>query len=310
MWVDREMHRLTYQIVGATLFGSDIDEYAQEVTEILDIVNLRPQDFKALMTLVSWIPTRSNRRWKKAKRRLDEIVYGLIDRRRQQGIGDHDTLDRILSARDAETGAGMDETQIRDEVITLMLAGHETSANALAWTMYLLATHPEIEKRLYEELDAALGGGPASAADLSQVPYLKQVVQESMRVFPPVWAVARRSEEPALYDGFVIPERSYIGIAIYALHRHPDWWQDPETFDPDRFEPNRSKGRHSYSYIPFAAGPRACIGASMAMLEIQLVLAQIIQRFRLSMVADHPIDTVAKVTLTPRYGLPMRLIPR
>ena len=152
VWMDREMLRLTYQIVGSTLFGTDIDEYHDDVAEILEIVNLRPQEYKALLTLISWLPVASNRRWKKAKNRLDKIVYRLIDKRRQEGVQDNDILDRLLGAKDADSGKGMNETQLRDEVVTLMLAGHETSANALAWTLHLLGIHPDIEQRLYDEV--------------------------------------------------------------------------------------------------------------------------------------------------------------
>ncbi len=310
IWMEREMLRLTYQIVGATLFGSDIDEYHDEVAEILEVVNLRPQEFKALLTMISWLPVNSNRQWRKAKKQLDKIVYGLINKRREEGIHHADILDRLLGAKDPDTGRSMDETQLRDEVVTLMLAGHETSANALAWTLHLLGEHPEIEQRLYEEIGVAVGDTPASAVDLNNMPYLKQVVQESMRIYPPVWAIARRSEEPAEYNGFYIPEKSYIGVVPYALHRDPKFWPDPTKFDPDRFSPENAKGRNSYCYLPFAAGPRACIGASMAMLEIQLVLAQIVRRYRLKMVPGHPIESVAKVTLRPRHGVAMTIEPR
>ncbi|MEM7465670.1 MAG: cytochrome P450 [Pseudomonadota bacterium] len=310
VWMDREMLRLTYQIVGKTLFGTDIDEYHDEVAEILEVVNLRPQELKALLTLISWLPVNSNRQWKKAKKKLDRIVYTLIDKRRKEGFGDNDILDRLLGAKDEDSGHGMNEVQLRDEVVTLMLAGHETSANALAWTLHLLAEHPEIEQRLYDEIGSNIGDTPATAADLAQMPYLKQVVQESMRIYPPVWAVARRSEEPAEYNGFFIPEKSYIGVAPYALHRDPKLWPDPTRFDPDRFSPENGKGRHSYCYLPFAAGPRACIGASMAMLEIQLVLVQLIRRFKVDMVPGHPIDSVAKVTLRPLHGIAMTVTPR
>lgn len=310
VWADREMLRLTYQIVGATLFGSDIDQYHDEVAEILEVVNLRPQEYKALLTLISWLPVASNRRWKKARNKLDKIVYGLIDKRRQEGVQDADILDRLLGAVDADTGRGMDETQLRDEVVTLMLAGHETSANALAWTLYLLSIHPEVEDRLFNEIGAAVGDNPATAADLSAMPFLKQVVQESMRIFPPVWAIARRSEEPAEYNGFYIPEKSYIGVVPYALHRSPKLWPDPTRFDPDRFSAENAKGRNSYCYLPFAAGPRACIGASMAMLEIQLVLVQIIRRFKLHVVPNHPIKTMAKVTLRPQNGIALTITAR
>ena len=307
VWVDREMSRLTFRIVGATLFGSDIERHAREVAEILDVVNLNAQERRALMTLFPWIPTPYNLKWKRAVKRLDSIVYGMIAARRRAGAGSGDILDRLIGARDAETGEGMEETQIRDEVVTLMMAGHETSAVALAWTLYLLSTHPEIEARLAEEPAACLNGAPATAADLPRIPYLKQVVQESMRIFPPVWGFARRSERAEEFDGYELPANAYVGVVPYALHRNPEFWPDPERFDPDRFQPDQSQGRHSYSYLPFAAGSRSCIGIGMAMLEIQLVLAQIVQRLTVRVIPDHPIETVAKVTLKPRYGLPVTL---
>ena len=305
--VDREMHRLAFRIVGATLFGSDIERHSEEVARILEVVNLRPQELRALMTLHSWIPTPYNLKWKRAKKRLDGIVYAMIEARRRAGAGESDLLDRLLAARDEETGEGMDETQMRDEVVTLLLAGHETSANALTWTLYLLDANPAVEARLAEELAARLNGAPATAADLPRIPYLKQVVQESIRLYPPVWAYARRSEHEVEFGGYLLPADSYVGVVPWALHRHPDFWPDAERFDPDRFAPKQGEGRHSYCYLPFAAGPRTCIGAGFAMLETQLVLAQILQRFRVRVVPGHPIEALAKVTLKPRHGMPVTL---
>lgn len=309
VWIDREMAGLTFRITGATLFGADIQRHSAEVTEILEIINLRPQEVRALMTLVSWIPTPHNLKWKRALKRLDRIVHNVIAARRRAGSGD-DILGRLLEARDEETGEGLDETQIRDEVVTLMLAGHDTSAHALTWTLYLLATHPEVESRLTGHLAEHLNGAPATAADLPHLPYLKQVVQEAMRMYPPVWAVARRAERKVTFGEHVLPANAYVAVVAWALHRHPEFWPDPDRFDPNRFDPDRAKARHSYCYLPFGAGPRTCIGAGMAMLEIQLVLAQSLQRFKLQVVPDHPIETLAKVTLRPRYGMPVTLSRR
>lgn len=309
VWIDREMAGLTFRITGATLFGADIQRHSAEVAEILEIINLRPQEVRALMTLVSWIPTPHNLKWKRALKRLDRIVHNVIAARRRAGSGD-DILGRLLEARDEETGEGLDETQIRDEVVTLMLAGHDTSAHALTWTLYLLATHPEVESRLTGLLAEHLNGAPATAADLPHLPYLKQVVQEAMRMYPPVWAVARRAERKVTFGEHVLPANAYVAVVAWALHRHPEFWPDPDRFDPNRFDPDRAKARHSYCYLPFGAGPRTCIGAGMAMLEIQLVLAQSLQRFKLQVVPDHPIETLAKVTLRPRYGMPVTLSRR
>lgn len=308
--IDQQMGRLAFQIVGATLFGSDIDQYAEEIAEILELVNLQTQEIRALMTLYPWLPTPYNRKWRKAKRRLDEIVYGMISVRRRDGEQENDILDRLIRARDGDTNEPMSEEQMRDEVVTLMLAGHETSSTALAWTLYLLAQHPVVENRLAEELDGVLHGEPASSTDLAALPYLKQVVQESMRIYPPVWAVARRSNQAEVFGEYEIPAGSYVAVVPYALHRHPEFWPDPERFDPDRFQSNSGESRHSYCYLPFAAGPRACIGLGMAMLEIQLVLAQIVQRYRVELIAGHPVESIAKVTLKQRYGLPLKLTRR
>ena len=320
--VDREMGRLTLRIVGVTLFGDDVDRHADEVVDILDVVNLNYQEPRAIMTILPWIPTPHNLKFNRATRRLDHIVHGMIAARRRNGRRDGsgadpgadpgagDILDRLIEARDEETGEPLHEVQIRDEVVTMMLAGHETTANALTWTLYLLATHPEVEARLAEDLAAHLGGAPATAADLTSVPYLKRVVQESLRIYPPAWAFSRRAEREAEFGGYVLPANAWVMIAPYALHRHPEFWPDPERFDPDRFAPDRSRNRHSYCYLPFGAGPRTCIGAGMAMLEIQLVLAQIVQRFRVRVVPGHRVEAVAKVTLKPRDGLPVLLSRR
>ena len=248
VWLDRDLSELTFAIVGATLFGSDIERHAGEVAEVLDVVNLAAHDPRALMTLLPWIPTPYNLKVGRTKRRLDRIVHALIAARRRAGTGGGDILDLLLGAEDKETGEPIDETQIRDEVVTLMLAGHETSANALAWTLYLLATDPEVEARLVEELDAHLGGGPATAADLPSVPYLKQVVQESMRIYPPAWGYSRRAEREVEIGGYLLPAGAYVAVVPYALHRHPEFWTDPERFDPDRFHPNRAQARHSHCY--------------------------------------------------------------
>ncbi len=310
LWLDRDMSRVTFQVVSRTLFGADIDDVADEMVEFLEILNQHPLQLSALLTMYPWVPVPSNRRFRRTKARLDEIVDGLVDTHRGGAGTVSDIVDRLLAARDEDSGEGMNDKQIRDEIITLMLAGHETSATALVWTFYLLARHPDIEQRLLEELEQVLGGRAALSADLANLPYLKQVVQESMRIYPPVWGIARRSSEESEFGGFRIPADSYLAITMYVLHRHPDYWPDPERFDPERFAPGRNKSRHSYAYLPFSAGPRACIGAGMAMLEIQLVLAQLLQRFRVRPVAGHPVVPQAVVTLKSRFGMPVHVSPR
>jgi cytochrome P450 len=308
--LEHEMSKLTFEVVGMTLFGVDVEPYAQEINEILDVINISTHELRALLTLIPWLPTPHNRRAKAAIERLDRIVYGLIDARRRSGERRDDILDRLMAARDEEDGAGMSEKQIRDEVVTLLLAGHETSANSLLWTFDLISRHPDAESKLLEELATELRGAPALSGDLARLPYLKQVVQESMRIRPPVWAIARRSHQDEIFQGCRVAAGAYLMIMPWMLHRHRDFWPEPLKFDPERFSPKRTENRHSYCYIPFAAGPRTCIGAGMAMLEIQLVLANLLQRFRVTPLPGHPIEPAAKVTLKPKYGMPVTITPR
>lgn len=307
VWLDREMGYVAFQIVSRALFGADIDQYSDKIVEVLKVINTDSQTLRAMLTLFPWLPLPSNRHFLRMRNQLDRIVHELIEHRREQGVEDNDMLDRLLAARDKETGEGMSETQLRDEIVTLLLAGHETTGTAIAWTLYLLSQHPQVEAQLVAELSSVLSGAPATSSDLVRLPYLKQVMQESLRLYPPIWAIARQNTEQIELGGYRIPAKSYLVIPIYNLHRHPDYWPDAEQFDPGRFAPQREASRHSYCYLPFSAGPRTCIGANMAMLEIQLVLAQVLQRFRVTLVPGHPVEPVAEITFKPRYGLAVRV---
>ena len=303
IWLDRDMSRITFQIVCRTLFGGDFDHHADEIASLLKGNSRHPQSFESLLTLCPWIPTTSNKVFIDNMRKLDSIVFDIIKAHRDGKGTDNDIVHRLLTIRDPDSGAAMTDQQIRDEILTLMLAGHETSATALNWTFYLLSQNSEIKKRLESELDNVLKGSPAMSFHLPKLPYLKQVIQESMRIYPPVWGLARKSTVDSHFNGFRIPRNSYISVIIYAVHRHPEFWPNPERFDPDRFSPNNNGNRHSYAYLPFSAGPRACIGANMSMLEIQLILAQLLQRFDVIPIPDHPITAHAGVTLKPAHGI-------
>ena len=309
IWLDREMSRITFQVVSRTLFGANIDSISDEMVDILEEVNQHPLSLSSLLHhFTPWLPFPSNRRFIQVKSRLDEIVMNLIELHRKGGGTTGDIVDRLLTAKRTGDNTGtMDDSQMLDEIITLMLAGHETSATALTWTFYLLAQNPEIEKRLLQELQEVLSGRTATSADLPQLPYLKQVVQESMRVRPPVWGIARKCNEAVEFGDYLIPANSYLAIPIYVLHRHPEFWERAETFDPDRFSPSEQKNRHSYAYLPFAGGPRTCIGANMAMLEKQLILARLLQQYQINPVKEHPVIPAAVVTLKTRHGLPVTI---
>ena len=308
--VAAEMMRLTLTIVGWTLFSTDVSGEAERVGRALSVAlehtNAR---MRSLLNLES-LPTPANRRFREAIATLDEVVYGLIDERRKAGDADdkQDLLSMLLAARDADTGEGMTDKQVRDEAMTLFLAGHETTANALAWTFYLLSSHPTAAEGLFAEADA-LGHTP-TVADLPKLPYTKMVVEEAMRLYPPAWAVGRRALSPDEIGGYPVEAGSDVVISTYVTHRHSDFWPNPEGFNPERFTKARAEGRHRFAYLPFGGGPRGCIGNNFAMMEAQLILETVAQRYALELVPGHPVEPQTMITLRPKNGILMRLRPR
>jgi cytochrome P450 len=208
----------------------------------------------------------------------------------------------LLGVCDEETGEGLNDRQLRNETITFLLAGHETTANALTWTFYLLSRHPDVEGQLREELSHVLSGRAPTLEDLPRLVYLERVVKESMRLYPPIWIIERRVIADDVVGGYRLPAGSAVVIAPYALHRHPAFWERPESFEPARFE-----NRPPEAYIPFGAGPRYCIGREFATLETQLIIAMVVQGFRLRLVPEHPVEPWPGITLRARHGLLMTL---
>jgi cytochrome P450 len=234
------------------------------------------------------------------------VVFAEIEGRRA-GARRDDLLSMLLDARDPETGEAMSDRQLRDEVVTMFTAGHETTANLLSWTFYLLSTHPEIERRVRDELERVVGGRPATFADLPGLGYLRQVVQETMRLYPPVWTIGRGVVADDAIGGYRIPRGADVTLSAWVTHRHPGLWENPEGFDPDRFADPARLPR--YAYFPFSGGARQCIGNSFAMMEAQLILATVLARFRPELVEGHRVEPEPLVTLRPRHGLPMHLRP-
>jgi cytochrome P450 len=309
--VAEEMMRLTMRIVGETLLGTDVTGEASDVgtalTLVINEVSRRihtPWDFRERL------PVASNRRYERALQVLDRSVQKIIDQHRARPTDSQDLLTMLMSVRDEETGAQMSDKQLRDEVMTFFLAGHETTAKALTWTFYLLSQHVEVRSRLVREVDAVLAGQPATAEDLPKLAYAKQVIQESMRLYPPVWGLARMTAADDRIDDVTIPAGSPVLLAQYVTHRHRGFWDNPEGFDPDRFLPERSEGRHPYAYFPFGAGPRICIGNHFAMIESVLILATITSRWSLNLIPGRPVIPEARVTLRPKHGLFMAAEPR
>lgn len=299
-----EMMQLTYTIVGRTLFSAEVGADADAVEHAMEVI--LPHTFGKLGRIFNWpewMPTPANRRFRKALGAVDEVVYRIIrEHRDRQAVGelDRDLLSILLRVRDAETGAGLSDEQLRNETITFLLAGHETTANALAWTFYLLAQHPEVEARLRSELAEVLGGRVPTLADLPQLSFTKMVVKEAMRLFPPIWIIERRVIEDCTIGGFYLPANSAVLISPYALHRHREFWEEPEKFDPLRFAAGSPAG-----YIPFGAGQRFCIGSEFAMLEAQLITAMVVQAFRLQLVPGQMVAPLPVITLRARNGILM-----
>jgi cytochrome P450 len=323
-WVDgqefdlhREMTALTLAVVGATLFDADVeDRDAAEVGRALTTAfDMFDRFFLPWSGLIERLPLPSNRRFEEARASLDRIVYGMI-RDRRAGGDRGDLLSMLLFAGDE--GPPMSDRQVRDEAMTLFLAGHETTSNALTWTLYLLSQHPEVEARLHEEVDRVVGPDRLPAAgDLPSLPYLHRVLTESLRLYPPAWILGRLALEDVELGDYVIPKGATVVASPYVVHHDPRWYPDPERFDPDRWidvtesvGDGQPPGRPKYSYFPFGGGSRKCIGQDFAWMEAMLVLATVARRWRFELVTGHPVEMKPMVTLRPKHGVRMRIEAR
>lgn len=306
-----EMMQLTLRIVARTLFGTELgpdqDQLGPAVTVALHKAN---EYAESVLRLPLWLPTPSNLRFARAKRMLDGIVGRIIDERRRAGGERDDVLGMLMAATDETGTERMDDRQLRDEVMTLFLAGHETIANATSWTFMLLHQHPEVTARMLAELDAVLGGRAPTFADLPRLTYVGQVIDESMRLYPPAWIVERQALADDRLGPWRIPRGTVVGVSPWLMHRHPDHWADPLRFDPDRFAPDRLDERAKLAYLPFGAGPRICIGNQFALMEAKIVLAMVLQRFAIALADPAAIEPDPRVTLRPIPGMPARLVPR
>jgi cytochrome P450 len=307
--VAHEMMRLTLQIVGRALLSMDLTAQADVIGRNMTIANERFGDM-GLSAFVPWLPTPGNARFRKATLTLRKIVLDIIAERRREGRDYGDLLTMLLEARDEETGEGMKDEQLRDEVLTLILAGHETTATALSWTWYLLSQNPEAERKLHAELDRVLGGRAAAISDLPNLSFTGRVIDEAMRMYPPVWAIGREAIGEDEVMGCRVPKGCNLLLSQWLAHHHPAFWENPGHFEPERFSAERASARPRYAFFPFGGGPRMCIGNLFALTEAQIVLATVAQKYRLRVPPDHLIETLPLVTLRPRYGVKVALEPR
>ncbi len=303
--IDRDFNEITLDIAIRTLFGVDVGDAGRKVGEaFLRLGAFFEQTLSSVVPVPLWLPTPAVRNFLRAREELDEVVAAIISEKRTQGSEGDDLLSMLLDLRD-EDGQGMDDTQLRDEVLTLLLAGHETTSLALTYTAWLLARHPEADRKLAAELDEGLGDRDPTMADLRALPYLDSVVKESMRLYPPASIIGRQAKQPDTLGGYDIPEGSLIVLPAFAIHRDPRWWDAPDSFWPERWTPALDESLPKFAYFPFGGGPRVCIGQAFAAMEARLVLATLLKRFRLAPVDDAPLRLVPTVTTRPKD--PVRL---
>lgn len=307
-----EIMNLTQRIVGFTLFGMDLSDRAAAstvaVSESLEIAGERMN--RGALVLPISVPTPANLRFRRALRTLDGIVYDIIAHARRAGADGQPTLLRLLmEARDPDTGEGMSDQQLRDEIVTHYVAGHETTALVLTWTFYFLDRHPEALARVTEEITGLGLTGAPTIEDLDRLEYTRMVLDEVMRLRPPIWAQTRDTRADDVLLGRPIPAGSFVMFSAFFCHRHPDFWDDPESFVPERFTPERVRARHRFAHVPFSAGPRSCIGKRYGLYELCAALALIIPRFRITAVPGQSIGIKPTATVHPDQPIRVRLRP-
>jgi cytochrome P450 len=312
--IAREMMRLTLAIVGKTLFNADVEEDADRIagalTEIMELFNMLVLPYSEYLEK---LPLPQTRRFERARAKLDSIIYRIVEERRRDPSDAGDLLSMLLAARDVEGDqSGMTDQQIRDEVMTLTLAGHETTANALSWTWYLLAQHPEVERRLHAELDEVLDQGRRlpTVEDLPRLRYTEMILSESMRLYPPAWAVGRLAIKDYEVRGYAVPAGSLVLVSQYVMHRDARFFAEPERFEPARWTPEAKEARPAYSYFPFGGGARRCVGEGFAWMEGVLLVATIASRWRMRLDSGRRVETYPRITLRPRRGVRVALESR
>jgi cytochrome P450 len=299
-----DMTSLTLDVIARTMFSAEVGADVARLKERLQIVlRLDRPSMADMLGLPRWLPRTGAGGVRRAIAELDGIVRRVLASRRTRDDDAGDLLSLLLAARDEATGEGLDDRQMRNEIMTIFFAGHETTANALAFAWYLLATHPEVDARLHDELEQVLGGRAPGHADLGQLRYTRMVFEETLRLYPPAYSLGREATGPDVIGGVAVPKGAVISIYPYVTHRNPALWPDPERFDPERFAPERMAGRHRFAYLPFGGGPRICIGQGFAMTEAMLIIASVAQRFRFVLAPGHTVRPIGLLTLRPRDGV-------
>lgn len=311
--IEQEMRELTLQVTVKTLFGVDqsdmVDRLGTAFAQTNDYLHLRLTQPPALRGYLHSLPLPSSRRFQRAKAFVDETVYSMIRERRESAESHADLLSLLLQARyegeEGEDGGGMSDEQVRDEIVTLYFAGHDTTAAALTWTLYLLSENPEVEAQLHAELYEVLDGRPATLADLPNLPFTDRIVTESLRLYPPLWALGRMVYEPVNIGGFLIPPGVTMMVCPIITHRDQRWFEQPDEFRPQRWTEEFRKQLPPFAYFPFGGGPTQCIGEGIAWMEMKIVLANLCQHWRFHHDPAHRAEMLPQVTLLPGGGMPV-----
>ena len=299
-----EMTRLTLEVITQTMFSTSVLDKIEQIAPSLEtLLKYAAKTIANPLTLPLYVPTPANQKFKQALGIIDDVIYGIIDQRRTTPSEQNDLLDMLLKARD-DSGEKMTDRQIRDEVITIFSAGHETTANLLSWTLYLLARHPDVLIRVRQELDGLLQGKIPDAEDLQQLVYTRAVLSESIRLRPPASFLLRKVDKDTEVDGYFLKAGRLAIFSIFNLHHHPDFWPQPEQFDPERFLVSQNR---RYSFIPFGTGERICIGSHFALMESQLLLSIIVQHCDLQLLDPGEVEIEMAITLRPKGGIPVRI---
>jgi len=307
--VEDEMKALTLRILVTSIFGGEIDYEGQQIRETVEKLQEPGQPAKQPIARMvpRWVPIPMWRRYKEGIREMESVIETFVEARRGEAAQHDDLLSRLLTSTD-EDGDGMSEKLLRDELMTFLFAGHETTATALTFTWYLLSQHPEVERKLHAEVDAVLDGGPATFDNLPDLEYTEHVIQESMRLYPPVPQIPRETTEPVELGGYAVPEGVTIAPSQWTIHRDGRFWEQPAQFRPERFATERDRPR--FAYFPFGGGPRRCIGQQFAMVEAKLILASLAHRYRLRLQSDPEIDLAVSITTMPIDPIEMQVEPR
>jgi cytochrome P450 len=305
--ISDEMMRFTRTVVLRALLGGDLGPFASKIDQAWVVINENIGNSFWSLGIAERFQRAKARQFAEARFVLRQAVDYVINERRRHPIDSPDLLSMLMDARDEETGERMTDEQLRVEVTTFLLAGQETTSLALTWTWFLLSQHPAARQRLEDEIDTILGGRPPEYSDLARLPYTRMVVDEAMRLYPPAWGFSRQALGDDTLSGYHLPSGWLAFVVPYVLHRLPQYWKDPDTFEPERFSPEQSADRPKFVYVPFGAGPRQCIGNQFALIEAHLSVATLAQRYRLQLVPGHRVEPWPLITLRPRNGMPMTI---